>query len=140
MTNPNPSFPSNRDDIFTTEEHMNPPLDFTPGEKERKYKVQATLMYPCILMETDAEGIESYLTDFLRGQVTPKGYLEDPDAIEYALYFKFNDQPPVGVGYLQASRLKVVLDSGLFENFRKSVHLSPTEIYEGDLVYAFCSY
>lgn len=128
-------------DFFVTEERMNPNSDFIPGQRERKYRYISSLIFPCLLLGTEKPGLEMYLVDFLKGQVHTKKFLtnEEDAEQEYALFIELAGQPPVNIGYIYAGRLKILLDSGLFNDFSKGIYLSHDEHYDDEMVFAFCT-
>jgi len=89
------------------------------------------ISYPCVILECDS--LENHVAIALKALVGVS-----VSETSYNLYIKY-DGDVLLLGVLDGKALRVLLSSELFNNFKKTLYLSPADSYSGDILFAFCN-
>lgn len=118
---------------FETVDNANPPSGFVRGDVVRLYGEGTELVYPCLVLSM--EKFEDYKFTVLQGLLGHRSRVSEDDT--YEVYVHMEGQL-LNLGIIPATRLKNVLQSMVFRLWGKVIHLSETEMVEGDMLYALC--
>lgn len=122
----------------TTESQYTPPEVVTGGEI-RNYGLTRTLFYPRLVLYTDT-GIPQYRIATLLGALDKLDVMPDRMLTDNRYYVYL--ETPEGslcLGILSGDRLRFVLKSATYKEFRKTLELSETSKVEGDMIFSFCT-
>lgn len=102
------------------------------GKVERLYDMQGNIDYPALLI---SGRLEKYHLELLRNLVVPLEKL-----LEGNFYYLHIEVEGVNVciGKIQGGKLFQLLSNKIFTDFKKVLFLSENEVYEGDMLFAFC--
>lgn len=103
------------------------------GNSVKLYREGTSLEYPYLLLQT--EKLEMYRIEAMKGILERSNSTQQEDYLN--VYIGLSNQY-VLIGVLNQSKLKIILNSKVFDTFTKSVSRHEEERIEGDMLYALC--
>lgn len=119
---------------FEVDDTIKPEEKFRTDNVIKVYTEDNKLEYPLILLSSGS--MEIFRIKTLKSMLEHDSLLQDGF---YNVYVFFQDQL-MKVGLLSPNKLRVILNSKVFEPFKKQVMLDADTLIEGDLLHALCGF
>lgn len=124
-------------ETYTSEDSVYHASVTSPDGKIKNYDMTKSMTFPCLILTPKGE-FPRYRIQVLKAMLEELSFIQDKVPENY--YYVYVDVgKKVLLGMVHSDKLRNFLHSDMFKNVEKVIYKTPTEKYEGVMVYSLCT-